>query len=137
MKILDLATELKLSGDEVLEKAKAMGISVSDVSDEVSDIDATAVRNTILRGNAKAETKVARRSKSKKAEADKKDGEPKVTTKAANVKLPEINRFPDFPKIEKYSQETIDYLLLKLQQKKEEYGYDEKPCRKLVHLPKR
>lgn len=54
-----------------------------------------------------------------------------------SVKLPEINRFPDFPKIEKYSQETIDYLLLKLQQKKERYGYDVKPCRKLVHLPKR
>ena len=54
-----------------------------------------------------------------------------------SVKLPEINRFPDFPKIEKYSQETIDYLLLKLQQKKEVYGYDVKPCRKLVHLPKR
>ncbi len=54
-----------------------------------------------------------------------------------SVKLPEINRFPDFPKIEKYSQETIDYLLLKLQQKKEQYGYDVKPCRKLVHLPKR
>ena len=53
-----------------------------------------------------------------------------------SVKLPEINRFPDFPKIEKYSQETIDYLLLKLQQKKEKYGYDVKPCRKLVHLPK-
>lgn len=54
-----------------------------------------------------------------------------------SVKLPEINRFPDFPKIEKYSQGTIDYLLLKLQQKKEQYGYDVKPCRKLVHLPKR
>ncbi len=54
-----------------------------------------------------------------------------------SIKLPEINRFPDFPKIEKYSQETIDYLLLKLQQKKEAYGYDIKPCRKLVHLPKR
>ena len=54
-----------------------------------------------------------------------------------SIKLPEINRFPDFPKIEKYSQETIDYLLLKLQQKKEKYGYDVKPCRKLVHLPKR
>ena len=92
MKILDLAAELKLSGDEVLEKAKAMGISVSDVADEVSDIDATAVKNTILRGNAKAETKVARRSKSKKAEADKKEGEPKVTTKAANIKLPEIKK---------------------------------------------
>ncbi len=93
MKILDLATELKLSGDEVLEKAKAMGIKVSDVSDEVSDIDATAVKNTILRGSAKAETKVAKRSiKAKKAENDKKEGEPKVTTKAANITLSEIKK---------------------------------------------
>ena len=93
MKILDLATELKLSGDEVLEKAKAMGIKVSDVSDEVSDIDAKAVSNTILRGSAKAETKVAKRStKAKKTDADKKEGEPKVTTKAANIKLPEIKK---------------------------------------------
>jgi len=93
MKILDLATELKLSGDEVLEKAKAMGIKVSDVSDEVSDIDAKAVSNTILRGSAKAETKVAKRStKAKKTDADKKEGEPKVTTKAANIKMPEIKK---------------------------------------------
>ena len=93
MKILDLATELKLSGEEVLEKAKAMGIKVSDVSDEVSDIDAKAVTNTIMRGSAKAETKVAKRStKAKKADTDKKEGEPKVTTKAANIKLPEIKK---------------------------------------------
>ena len=92
MKILDLAAELRLDGKEVLEKAKAMGIAVSEVSDEMSDIDATAVKNTIIRGNAKAETKVARRSKTKKAESDKKEGEPKVTVKAANIKLPEIKK---------------------------------------------
>ncbi len=92
MKIKDLAEELRLSAEEVLEKAKAMGISVSAITDKVSDIDATAVKNTILRGNAKSETKVARRSKTKKADSEKKEGEPKVTVKAANIKLPEIKK---------------------------------------------
>ena len=53
------------------------------------------------------------------------------------VKLPEINRFPDYPKIEKLSPETMRYLLMKLEQKKKKYGYDKKPCRKLIHLPRR
>lgn len=53
------------------------------------------------------------------------------------IKFPEINRFPDYPKIEKFSPQTIDYLLYKLKQKKKRYGYDVKPCRKLVHFPKR
>ena len=92
MKIKDIAAELKLTGEEVLEKAKAMGIAVQSVDDEIADMDAIAVKNTIIRGNAKAETKVARRSKTKKAEADKKEGEPKVTVKAANIKLPEIKK---------------------------------------------
>ncbi len=53
------------------------------------------------------------------------------------VKLPEINRFPDYPKIETLSPETMKYLLKKLDEKKRRCGYDKKPCRKLVHLPKR
>lgn len=53
------------------------------------------------------------------------------------IKFPEINRFPDYPKIEQLSPVTMDYLLHKLEQKKHKYGYDVKPCRKLVHLPKR
>ena len=53
------------------------------------------------------------------------------------VKLPEINRFPDYPKIETLSPETMHYLLKKLDEKKRRCGYDKKPCRKLVHLPKR
>lgn len=40
------------------------------------------------------------------------------------IKLPEINRFPDFPKINKLSRETMDYLLEKLALKKKMYGYD-------------
>lgn len=53
------------------------------------------------------------------------------------IKFPEINRFPDYPKIEQLSPATMKYLLNKLEQKKQRYGYDLKPCRKLVHLPKR
>lgn len=94
MKITELAKELNMNGTEVLEKAKAMGVDVSDIGDEMSDVDAAAVRNTITRGGAKAETKVARRSSSKKSSADKKDGEAKVTVKAANIKLPEKKKHP-------------------------------------------
>ena len=89
MKIIELAEELKIAGEEVLEKAQSMGIEVTDSSDELSDMDAKAVKNTILRKNAKSESKIARRSKTKKSEGDKKDGEPKVTVKAATIKLPE------------------------------------------------
>lgn len=53
------------------------------------------------------------------------------------VKFPEINRFPDYPKIEKLSPRTMEYLLKKLDEKKQRCGYDKKPCRKIVHLPKR
>jgi len=39
------------------------------------------------------------------------------------IKLPEINRFPDFPKINKLSAKTLDYLLHKLEVKKMCYGW--------------
>lgn len=53
------------------------------------------------------------------------------------IKFPEINRFPDYPSVEKYSEGTREYLMYKLMKKKEAYGLDIKPERKLVHLPKR
>lgn len=53
------------------------------------------------------------------------------------IKFPEINRFPDFPAIEPFSEKTRDYLLYKLQKKKEYYGYDVHPNKSLFHLPKR
>lgn len=92
MKIKDLAAELKLSAEEVLEKAKSMGIDADGNDYELSNIDATSVKNTIARAGAKQETKVARRSKVRKNENDKKDGEPKVTVRAAKIKLPEIKK---------------------------------------------
>lgn len=53
------------------------------------------------------------------------------------IKLPEINRFPDFPRIDTLTPEIIRYLLYKLEQKKRVYGYDKKPSHKILHLPKR
>ena len=87
MKITELAKELKMTGEEVLEKAKAMGVPVAKTSDDMSDMDTVAVRNTLTRGSGKAETKVARKTVTKKTVAEKKN-EPK-TTKQANLKMPE------------------------------------------------
>ena len=53
------------------------------------------------------------------------------------IKFPEINRFPDYPAVEKYTKPTREYLLYKLAGKKHHYGYDVTPNRTLVHLPKR
>ena len=89
MKITELAKELKMTDQEVLDKAKAMGVPVAKVSDEMSDMDTVAVRNTLTRGSGKAETKVARKSTTKKSAAEKKENEPKVTVKASNIKIPE------------------------------------------------
>lgn len=91
MKIKDLAAELNLPGNEVLEKAKSMGIEVDNTSDVLSDIDATAVKNTIMRSGTHTETKVVR-AKAKKSDSSSKTGEPKVTVKAANIKMPEIKK---------------------------------------------
>ena len=92
MKVKELAAELKLTGEEVLEKAKAMGISVKETVDELSEIDTTAVRNTILRGRSKAETKVVR-AKAKKADGEKGADKPSAKgTKPASISLPEMKR---------------------------------------------
>ncbi len=45
------------------------------------------------------------------------------------IKFPEINRFPDYPAVEKYTERTRDYLLYKLDGKKRLCGYDVEPCR--------
>lgn len=53
------------------------------------------------------------------------------------IMLPEINRSPDFPRIDKLTPETIDYLLYKLDKKKRMFGYDINPPKKLISLPPR
>ncbi|MCI8610166.1 MAG: hypothetical protein HFE73_11020 [Firmicutes bacterium] len=53
------------------------------------------------------------------------------------IKFPEINRFPDYPAVEKYAPSIRAYLLYKLEGKKQVYGYDVEPNHTLIHLPKR
>jgi len=57
---------------------------------------------------------------------------------ADGIKFPEINRFPDYPRINKLSPATMEYLLYKLEQKRERFGYNsENPPKRLINLPKR
>jgi hypothetical protein len=54
------------------------------------------------------------------------------------IKLPEINRYPDFPKINKLTPAAMDYLLYKLEKKKDKYSYmDGTGKRSLIKLPRR
>lgn len=53
------------------------------------------------------------------------------------IKFPEINRFPDFPSVEKYSDGTRKYLLSRLDAKKEKYDYQNNKNKTLIHLPRR
>ncbi|MDO4517806.1 MAG: translation initiation factor IF-2 [Bacillota bacterium] len=94
MKVKDLAVELNINEQEVLEKAQAMNVEVSTSEDEMSEIDTKVVKNAIVRAAKKNETKVARRSSTKKVEVEKKEDEHKVTVKAANVKMPEKKKAP-------------------------------------------
>lgn len=60
-----------------------------------------------------------------------------VAVTPTGFKLPEINRFPDYPRIDRFPPEIIDYLLRKLDQKKRRYGYDRRRPVRLITLPKR
>lgn len=53
------------------------------------------------------------------------------------VKFPEINRYPDFPRMDELSRPILDYLLGKLQKKKERFGYDLSRPHRLITLPRR
>ena len=53
------------------------------------------------------------------------------------IKLPEINRYPDFPRVDVLTPEIIEYLLYKLECKKRAFGYHKKPCNKRYGLPAR
>ena len=91
MKIHELAKELDMDAKEVLEKAQSMGIEVNDKDSTLKDIDAKAVKNTVLRGRSGAETKIVKAAPKKKeqtAQKKAKQEEPKVTVKAAKVAIP-------------------------------------------------
>jgi hypothetical protein len=58
-----------------------------------------------------------------------------LTITGDGFKIIEINRFPDFPKIEPFSSETERYLLNRLEEKKKQYGYNASIQKKLLALP--
>ncbi len=60
-----------------------------------------------------------------------------IAITADGIKIPEINRFPDFPRIDILTPETIEYLLYKLERKKHVYGYDVNRTHKPIRLPER
>ncbi len=98
MKIHELAKELDIDAKEVLEKAQAMGIEAKDKNSTLEDMDAKAVRNTVLKNKGGAETKIVKAAPKKKAEKsnDKKSNtsEPKVTVKAAKIAIPVQSKSP-------------------------------------------
>src|SRR5699024_7920466 len=52
------------------------------------------------------------------------------------IMIPEINRFPDYPRIAPMPTELIDYLLGQLVLKKAKYGYDIQRPSTLISLPR-
>ena len=86
MKIHELATELNMDVNIVLEKAQSMGIDVHNKDSILKDMDAKAVKNIIQIGHKGGDTKIVKATP-KKTEA--KTEEPKVTVKAANIPMPQ------------------------------------------------
>ena len=90
MKVSDLAKELGITSKEIVEKAKQMGIEAKAAQSNLTDIDATAIKNNILAKKKKdAETKIVK-VKSKKNESGVEE-KSKVTVKAAKISdTPEV-----------------------------------------------
>ena len=84
IKVHELAKELNLSSKEVLEKLGTMGIEAKGHMSALSDIDAIAVRNIMMRGKSEVETKIVKVAPKKTEQID----EPKVVVKAAVIKQP-------------------------------------------------
>jgi len=84
MKLYELAKELGMGSKELVEKVQAMGIDAKSHMSNLSDIDATAVRNTVLRGKSGAETKIVQVAP-KKTDKGQDAEEPRVTVKAAKI----------------------------------------------------
>lgn len=55
-----------------------------------------------------------------------------VAITETGIKLPEVNRFPDFPRIDRLTPETMSYLLERLEWKKKIYGYNEELPKSLL-----
>src|SRR5659263_228806 len=60
MKLHELAKELNLNSKELVEKIHNMGIEAESHMSVLSDIEATAVKKTVLRSKGATETKIVK-----------------------------------------------------------------------------
>src|SRR5674476_828952 len=84
IKIHELAKELNLNSKELVEKIHTMGIEAKSHMSVLSDIEATAVKNTVLRSKGATETKIVKVAP-KKVESGQDFEEPRVVVKASVV----------------------------------------------------
>src|SRR5665648_346741 len=84
IKIHELAKELNLNRKELVEKIHNMGIEAKSHMSVLSDIEATAVKNTVLRSKGATETKIVKVAP-KKVESGQDFEEPRVVVKASVV----------------------------------------------------
>src|SRR5665648_122831 len=84
IKVHELAKELNLNSKELVEKIHNMGIEAKSHMSVLSDIEATAVKNTVLRSKGATETKIVKVAP-KKVESGQDFEEPRVVVKASVV----------------------------------------------------
>ncbi|MDR1028361.1 MAG: translation initiation factor IF-2, partial [Clostridiales Family XIII bacterium] len=86
MKVQELAKELGMANKDVIAKANSIGMEVKSPASNLSDNDALALKNILVRGAGGAETKIVKVTP-KARDTGKKDEEVRVTKKA-NIRPP-------------------------------------------------
>ncbi|MGI6748711.1 MAG: translation initiation factor IF-2 [Anaerovoracaceae bacterium] len=86
VKVHELAKELNMTSKELLDRLKSMGIEAKSHMSVLTEIDAIAVKNNILRSKSGSETKIVKVKPKKTEVKEEVKEEPKVVVKAA-VKL--------------------------------------------------
>ena len=86
VKVHELAKELNMTSKELLDRLKSMGIEAKSHMSVLTEIDAIAVKNNILRSKSGSETKIVKVKPKKTEVKEVVKEEPKVVVKAA-VKL--------------------------------------------------
>ena len=74
VKVKELAKELNMDSKELLNRIKTMGIAADSEASEISDIDAKAAKNTILRSKTSSETKIVRATPKKEVKEEERCG---------------------------------------------------------------
>ncbi|MDO4553272.1 MAG: translation initiation factor IF-2 N-terminal domain-containing protein, partial [Bacillota bacterium] len=84
VKVHELAKELDMEGKELVSKARALGYDVKASTSTLSEMEAKAIRNTILHSRKKAETKIVK-VKPKEQEVKQETEEARVVKQAAVI----------------------------------------------------